>query len=73
MGHTWKKGNNLPANSPRRCREGAVCGHRDVIGGRAGLFYKQSFVGLNYAELFHHALRDFPENHAAHIAHYLAH
>lgn len=48
-------------------------GHRDVIGRRAGLLYKQSFVGLTYAQLFHHALRDLQENHAARIAWYLAH
>lgn len=48
-------------------------GHRDVIGQRAGLLYKQNFVGLTYAELFHHALCDFQKNHAAYIAHYLAH
>ena len=47
--------------------------HRDVIGDRAGLLYKQSFTGLTHAQIFRHALRDFQENHAAHIAFYLAH
>lgn len=47
--------------------------HRDVIGRRAGLLYKQSFAGLTHAQIFRHALRDFQENHAAFIAFYLAH
>lgn len=47
--------------------------HRDVIGRRAGLLYKQTFAGLTHAEIFHHALRDFQKNHAALIAFYLAH
>lgn len=47
--------------------------HRGVIGRRAGLLYKQSFAGLTHAQIFRHALRDFQENHPAHIAFYLAH
>lgn len=47
--------------------------HRDVLGRRAGLLYKQNFEGLNRAETFRHALRDLQENHAAYIAHYLTH
>ena len=47
--------------------------HRDVLGRRAGLLYKESFAGLTHAEIFHHALRDFQENHAALIAFYRAH
>lgn len=47
--------------------------HRDVIGRRAGLLYKQSFEGLTHAQIFRHALRDFQENHPACIAFYLAH
>ena len=47
--------------------------HRDVLGRRAGLLYKQSFAGLTRAEIFRHALRDFQKNHPACIAFYLAH
>ena len=36
--------------------------HRDVIGRRAGLLYKQSFAGLTRAEIFGHALHDFQKN-----------
>ena len=65
----WRRG--LEANTRYDCAHGF--GHRDVIGRRAGLPYKQSFTGLTYEELFHHALCDFQENHAARIAYYLAH
>ena len=47
--------------------------HRDVLGQRAGLLYKESFEGLTHAAIFHHALRDFQKNHASHIAFYRAH
>ena len=43
-----------------------------AVGRRAGLLYKQSFAGLTHAQIFRHALRDFQENHPAHIAFYLA-
>jgi hypothetical protein len=47
--------------------------HRDVLGKRAGLLYKQTFPGLDLEEIFHYAISDFQKNHEKHIRFYETH
>jgi len=41
--------------------------HRDVIGERGGLLYKQPFPGLSNAQVFNHALLDYQKSYEAHL------
>ena len=41
--------------------------HRDVIGERGGLLYKQPFPGLSNAQVFNYGLRDLQKNYEAHL------
>jgi hypothetical protein len=41
--------------------------HRDVIGERGGVLYKQPFPGLSYAQVFDYALLDFQKSYEAHL------
>jgi hypothetical protein len=41
--------------------------HRDVIGERRGLLYKQRFSGLSNHQVFNYGLRDLQKNYEAHL------
>jgi hypothetical protein len=47
--------------------------HRDILGKRTGLLYKQTFPGFTMEQVFHHAIRDCQENHEAHTRYFQAH
>jgi len=47
--------------------------HRDVLGKRAGLLYKETFSAFTVEQVFHHAISDCQQNYQAHIAFYEAH
>ena len=47
--------------------------HRDVLGRKEGLLYKQRFPGLTLEEIFYDAIRDCQENFEAHASFFRAH
>ena len=47
--------------------------HRDVLGKRTGLLYKQTFPGLTQGEIFHYAINDFKKNPEKHIRFFETH
>ena len=47
--------------------------HRDVLGKRAGLLYKQTFPTFTLEKVFHHAIRDCQENHEKHTEFFKTH
>jgi hypothetical protein len=47
--------------------------HRDVLGQKEGLLYKQRFPGLSLEEIFYDAIRDCQENYEAHTSFFRSH
>ncbi|MGA3170615.1 MAG: hypothetical protein ABSE62_06345 [Chthoniobacteraceae bacterium] len=47
--------------------------HRDIIGQRGGVLYKQRFPGLSLDIVFDHAIRDCQKNHEEHARFFRAH
>jgi len=47
--------------------------HRDLLGRRGGLLYKEEFPGLTLNEVFNHAVHDFKTSHEAHASFFNAH
>jgi hypothetical protein len=47
--------------------------HQDVVGIRGGLLYKEEFPGLDYEQIFYHAVRDCQKNYQEHARFFLAH
>ena len=47
--------------------------HRDVLGRKAGLLYKQTFPGLALEEVFQYAIDDCKKNYEKHLRFFLSH
>jgi hypothetical protein len=47
--------------------------HRDALGQRSGLLYKEAFQSFTMEQVFHHAIRDCQENCEAYLRFYQAH
>ena len=47
--------------------------HRDLLGRRSGLLYKEEFPGLTLNEVFNHAVNDFKTSYEAHASFFNGH